>query len=399
MDKKPIRKEKSIISSSVKIGNKIIDLRHYFHKFPELSNREENTSKKIVAELKVLGLEYRDKIGGYGVVGLLRGRFPGKTVAVRADMDALPLLENNNVPYKSQNPGIMHACGHDAHMAVVLGTAMLLISEKERIKGNVKFIFQPAEEKPPGGAIRMIEAGVLLDPSVDAVFGLHNSTDTHAGEIIVPKGTIMAGSDQFTVSITGPGGHGGMPEKTVDTILIASQFVVILQNVIKRKFSQNDQPVISIGRIEGGTAHNIIPKEVTLSGTVRYFCQDSERIAMEIRCVLQSLSNMFGGDFKLNYTRGYPVTINDNDLADLVRSAASKTEGISRVGKILNKAYVSEDFGYFSQKLPSCYFIFGGKNRDKGIYASPHTAEFNLDEEFLPFVSQLVVTSVLEYLQ
>ena len=193
------------------LGKRIISLRRHFHLYPELSNQEQNTSAAIIEELNSIGLEVKEGIGGYGVTGLLRGELPGKTVAVRADMDALPLTENGNASYKSHNSGVMHACGHDAHMAVVLGAAHLLVNEKKRLKGCVKFIFQPAEEKPPGGALGMIEQGVLENPRVDAILGIHNSSDTPAGEIMVSKGAVMAGSDYFTVSIKGTGGHGAMP--------------------------------------------------------------------------------------------------------------------------------------------------------------------------------------------
>jgi amidohydrolase len=387
------------ILSGAELNSKIISLRRHFHMYPEMSNYEKNTSKKIIEELKCLGFEIKENIGGYGVSALLKGSLPGKTVAIRADMDALPLIEQNNVDYKSKISGVMHACGHDAHMAVVLGAAHLLAGNREKLKGNVKFLFQPAEEKPPGGALGMIKAGVLKDPFVDAIFGVHNSTDIPVGQIMVSEGTIMAGSDYFSIIIKGPGGHGAMPEKTNDTVLIASHFIIILQNVINRKFNQNDQPVISIGKIEGGTTHNIIPREVILTGTVRYFYSDDERIVREIESILESVTKIFGGEFEFTYSHGYPVTINDVKLAKLVRETAMEVEGVREVGEFENKAYVAEDFGYFSREIPACYFVFGGRNPDKGFISPPHTAEFDLDDEFLPVVSRVLKESVIKFLQ
>ena len=383
----------------VDFERRVIELRRHFHKYPELSNREKKTSGKVASVLTSLGITVRKGIGGYGVVGLLEGTKPGKTVAIRADMDALPITEKNDVPYRSCHDGVMHACGHDAHMAAVLGSAILLKDRQSVLNGNVKFIFQPAEEKPPGGAIRMIEERVLNDPSVDAVFGIHGASDVNAGEIVILAGPMMAGSDNFTVSIMGSGGHGARPEQADDTILIASHFVVTLQNILNRKFSKEEQPVISIGKIEGGNSHNIIPKMVTLKGTVRYFSTDSEKIPGEVRSILNSLTSMFGGEFDLTYSKGYPVTFNNPELSELVRNTAAGIKEIVKVGESIERAYVSDDFGYYSQELPSCYMLFGSRSKDKGFVYPHHTDRFDLDDGFLPVVSRLLMESVLHYLQ
>ena len=381
------------------IDNEIISLRRYFHRNPELSGEETKTAGKVAEILESLDIEVRSGIGGKGVLGVLHGKNPGKTAAVRADMDALPLTENNTVDYASQVPGVMHACGHDSHTAALLGAAMRLGAVRDNFDGCVKFIFQPSEEKPPGGARFMIEEGVLENPPVDIILGMHNSTDTPAGDIIVLDGPVMAASDYFEVKIRGQGGHGAMPERTSDTVLIASHFVVTLQNVINRKFPQGDRPVVSIGRIEGGTAHNIIPKEVFLSGTVRHFNSDSDVMAGEIEEVLKSLVKIFGGNFEFEYFPSYPMTYNDPAVSELVRKTASEVQGVAEVGNTLPRAYASEDFGYFSREKPSCYFIFGGRNEKKGMVHPPHTAEFDLDDGFLPVVSRVITDSVLNFLK
>ena len=386
------------MKKQTEIDQNIIALRRHLHKYPELSNQEKMTSETLARNLTEIGLDVKSGIGGYGVVGFLDSGRPGKNIAVRADMDALPITEKGEKEYGSVHPGVMHACGHDAHAAVVAGAARYLYSSVPELSGTVKFIFQPSEEKPPGGARRMIDEGVLNNPDVDAVLGLHNSTDTPVGEIIVLDGPVMAGSDYFTVKIIGRGGHGAMPEKTSDTILIASHFVVTLQNIINRKFAQADHPVVSIGKIEGGSAHNIIPREVTLTGTVRHFHPERGAMAQELESILKSLVVMFGGEYEFEYFPGYPMTYNDPKLCDLVRKTASENEGVTRVRDALSRAYVAEDFGYFSRAKPSCYFIFGGRNEAKGMVYPPHTAEFDLDDQFLPVVSRLIAETVINYL-
>lgn len=378
---------------------RVIEYRREFHKFPELSGHEKRTSQKVAKFLKEENIQVEENIGGNGVVGYLEGDKPGKTIGVRADMDALPIEEKNDLHFKSQNKGVMHACGHDAHMAIVLGAAKLLSERKNQFNGQIKLVFQPSEEKPPGGAKQMIEDGVLQNPEVEAMLGLHVSPEFTSGTIIVPEGPVMAGSDKFTLKVQGSGGHGARPEQSDDTFLVTSHFGVMLQNIINRKFDPHRRPVISIGKVNGGTAHNIIPDEITIIGTVRYFNEGAGRyISDKIEQLIASITKLYGGGYELDYEYGYPVTINDQKIVEIVRETASNLQEIVNLKYVLQPAFVADDFGYFSEKVPSCYLLFGTKNEAKGTVNSLHSDKFILDEDVLPKVSKLLAQSLINFL-
>lgn len=381
----------------------ILELRRELHRHPELSGREKETARRITAFLAGRGLEITAGIAGYGLKAVLRGRKRGRTIGFRADMDALPVQEETGLPFASEEPGVMHACGHDGHMAAVAG---LLDRLKERLpdgrpeKGNIVLLFQPSEELPPGGARFMIEEGVLEEPKIDAMIGLHNSPEFPAGTIIVPEGAVTAGSDLFELVITGSGGHGARPDQCTDTVLMACHFVVLLQSMVSRKFTPGQRPVISIGTIGGGRTHNIIPQEVRVTGTVRSFRDDGKRVKEEMRIILDSLTKLFGGDFSISYRFGYPSAVNDPDIAELVRRAGKMNGSFDRVETNLDRAYVSEDFGYFSSAVPSCYFIFGvGPRRPGGEgYGPLHTGTYMMDDSVLPDISGLLSDVALAFL-
>jgi len=390
------------------LRNRIVALRRDLHSRPELSGKEEATERTIAAFLKGLrgDLELTTGIAGHGIKAVLRGRKPGRTIAIRADMDALPIQEELDLPFRSTHEGVMHACGHDGHCAVVAGAALCLterLGGQSLETGNVVFLFQPAEETPPGGARFMIEAGVLHEPEADEVLGLHNSPLSPSGTIVVPEGPVTAASDVFSVSFRGQGGHGARPEACVDTVAMASHFVVMLQSMVTRKFAPSRRPVISIGSIAGGSAHNIIPKEVRMEGTVRSLYGEGEKIEGEMRGILDSLTGLFGGSYELLYRTGYPQVSNDPGLARELRDLASESPWVSRVESSSDPSYVADDFGYFSSALRSCYFIFGVGasgvvSRDEPVGAL-HTGTYRMDDTVLSDVSNFVADFCLHRLE
>lgn len=380
----------------------IIDFRRELHRYPELSGKEVETARRIIDYLGPSRFELTTGIGGNGVKALLRGKKPGQTIALRADMDALPVEEKSDLPYRSRNPGIMHACGHDGHCAAVAGSARMLVDLLEDgvpEAGNVVFIFQPSEELPPGGAKFMIQEGVLEEPRVDRIIGLHNSPNFPSGMIIIPDGPVTAGSDLFELHITGPGGHGARPENSADTVIMACHFVVLLQSMVSRTFTPGQWPVISVGTITGGKRHNIIPNEVTVTGTVRSFKEDGKLVKEQMQDILDSLTKLFGGEYSISYQFGYPSTMNDSEFCDLVRKKGLESPYFQWVESNLDRAYVSEDFGYFSEAAPSCYFIFGvGKERGEAP-GQLHSGGYVMDDSVLPHVSRLLAETALEYLK
>jgi amidohydrolase len=383
------------------LGKEIVELRRELHRNPELSGKEQETSRRLASWLEDAGLEVSTGIGGFGLKAVLRGKSPGRTIAFRADMDALPVAEENELPFRSRVPKVMHACGHDGHCACVAGAAKMvqtLLEGGRPEKGNIVFIFQPSEELPPGGAKFMIKDGVLEDPKVDTIIGLHNSPNFPSGMIIIPEGAVTAGSDIFDLVITGPGGHGARPESCADTVLMACHFVVLLQSMVSRKFTAGQWPVISVGTIAGGKAHNIIPNEVKLTGTVRSFKGDGKVVKEQMHCILDSLTRLFGGQYTISYRFGYPSTVNDPQISELVRKKALENSYFQWVETNLDKAYVSEDFGYFSALLPSCYLIFGvGEGREESS-GQVHTGKYIMDDSVLPYMSQLLAEIMVEYL-
>ena len=325
------------------------------------------------------GLEVQTGIAQYGVIGLMKTDRPGPTLMIRADMDALPLKEDTGLPFASEHEGVMHACGHDAHMAMVLGAATVLNKIKNELKGNIKFLFQPAEEGP-GGAEPMIEAGVMENPKVDYSIGCHVWPDIPEGTIGVRPGPFMAAMDRFDIKIKGRGGHGAMPHVCVDALEVGTQVVSAFQRIVSRHMDPLEPTVVTVGTFHAGTAFNIIPAEAELSGTTRTFNQDTwntweSRVEKVVRGVCESM----GVDFELKYSQGYPVTINDESAAEVVRRCAAKVVGEDRVVEP-QKTMGGEDFAFYAQKSKGCFFALG-VGREGAV--SVHNPKFDFNEDVL----------------
>ncbi|MDQ3612936.1 MAG: amidohydrolase, partial [Chloroflexota bacterium] len=316
----------------------------------------------------------------------------------RADMDALPILEENKVDYKSQNDGSMHACGHDAHTAMLLGLSRLLMDRRDQFAGTVKVLFQPAEELPPGGAEGMIREGVLEDPHVDVVFGLHVSSDTETGVIKVGHGPVMAAADQYKITVQGRGGHGASPQQTVDPVIIGSHIVVALQTLVSRETDPTDQAVVSNCVFKAGEAFNVIPDTALLMGTVRTFLTDTQdHLEKRIGEVASGIAEAMGGKAETVYTRGYPATVNDEEMSNLVREAARTIVGEENV-QIAEPKMGAEDFSYFLLERPGCFFFVGTKNDEKDSGWPHHHPRFDIDEEGMTAGIATMATSVVNCL-
>jgi amidohydrolase len=381
----------------------LIAQRRALHMSPELSNREENTSRLIAEKLKVIGLDsVQTGVGKYGVVGLLKGGRPGPTVALRADMDALPIQETLDVPYRSKNDGVKHACGHDAHMAIALGVAEVLSKMKGQISGTVKFIFQPAEEGPPageiGGAGLMIKEGALDNPRPEAIFGLHVMPNIEVGQIGYNSGPAMASSDRFTIKIRGKKVHGAYPHDGIDTIVVASEAVLALQTIRSRRINTQEPLVITIGSMHGGNRFNIIADEVTLEGTMRTLNEEVRKQSQEMmRQTLQGITSAYGASYELTWGENNPVTYNDPALAEATIPTIRRIIGAANL--ITPRPQMgAEDFSKFQQVIPGFFYFLGVGNRTKGITAMIHTPEFDLDEESLPIGVKVMTNIVLDYL-
>ena len=363
------------------IAPELRDIRHHLHAHPELSYQEFETSAYIREQLKALGIPYEVK-ATTGVVGLIEGKNPGsRIVALRADMDALPILEENEVPYKSTKPGIMHACGHDVHTTCLLGAARILSSLKDEWEGTVKLIFQPGEEKNPGGASLLIKEGVLKDPAPSAIFALHVNPQLPVGRLSFREGKVMASADEIYITIRSKGGHAAAPHLTTDTILVASHLVVALQQVISRNNSPLQPSVLSITSFQGGYTTNVIPTEVKLMGTFRAMDEEWRFKAHDIiRRLSTELVQSMGAEIDLHIDKGYPTVYNNEALHKKARQLAIEYMGAELVEETEIRMG-AEDFGFYSQQVPGCFFRLGTANAAKGITAGVHTPVFNIDED------------------
>ena len=365
----------------------IIKIRRFLHMNPELSNREFETANLIASKLLSLGLEVKTGIAKTGVTGLLRGEMQGLTIGLRADMDALPIQELSSIPFKSLNPGVMHACGHDIHMSIALGTAMVMSALKDKINGNIKFIFQPAEEGAPseeeGGAKKMIQEGVLEAPSVGAIFGLHVWPED-LGQVFFSSGPIMASSDWFKVTIQGKSSHGARPHEGIDAIALASQVIVGLQSIVSRSVDPTDPAVVTIGKIKGGTKANIIADTVVIEGTIRSLSETNrQKIPRVIEDVVRGITDSFDANYVFEYQKGAPLLYNHPDLASILIPTLTRILGERNV-KGLKPQMVAEDFSYFCQKIPGFYLLLGVKAPDNPAAAPLHSPFFNPDERSIP---------------
>ena len=361
------------------IKDEIYAIRRHFHRYPELSFKEFNTAETISEHLDELGISHKKGVGKTGIVGEINFG-PGPTIALRADMDALPIQEENNLDYKSLNDGVMHACGHDGHMAILLGAANALSKNSKLKKGTVRFIFQPAEEGL-GGAKYMIEDGCL--DKVDEIYGLHLWNYQLYGEVGIKDGPVMASADLFDIEVSGKGGHGATPQGTVDAIVVSSNLVTMLQTIVSRNTNPLESTVLSIGKIKGGHNFNIISDKVHMSGTTRAYTEENRKmIKQRMKEVIEGVSKSFGADIKLNYKDGYPPTVNHSSQVEKVLEAAR-----SVVANGAKNPYLSmggEDFSYYLQNKPGCFFFVGSAPNENEILSTPHhCSHFNIDERAL----------------
>jgi len=390
----------TILDKAEKINHKLVEIRNDLHQHPELSFQEVRTSAKIADILKELGIdEIHTGIAKTGVVGLLRGGLPGKTIALRADMDALPIQEANEVSYKSQNEGVMHACGHDVHVTSVLGAAMLLNDMKNEIKGNVKFIFQPSEEIF-GGAKMMVDEGVLdSPPKVDAIIGIHVWHDVDLGMIGVRTGPAMASADRFEIVIKSPGGHGAAPHLTSDPIVAAAQIINSFQTVVSRAIDPLQPAVLSVCKINGGHAFNIIPDEVRMEGTVRTLDQSVRTRAMsKINDILDGISKVMDIECHLDYTEGCPPLVNNPEIIGIIEKSVSDVLGNGKTMKI-NPTMGGEDFTYFASAVPGAMLCLGIKDEASGITSPVHRSTFDVSPKALTIGAAVLAKSALTYLK
>lgn len=362
----------------------VIKIRRFLHMNPELSNREFETAKLVASKLLSLGLDVKTGIAGTGVTGLLQGNRRGITLGLRADMDALPIQEKTSVPFRSLNPGVMHACGHDVHTAVALGTAMVMADLKERITGGIKFIFQPAEEGPPegetGGASQMVTEGVLEDPAVSAIFGFHVWPEADVGQVMFAPETIMASSDGFTLTIQGRSAHGARPQEGVDAVVLAARTVLALQTIISRGVDPVRPAVVTVGKISGGLRANIIAPSVTMEGTIRTLdAETRSRIESLIDQITAGVTGPFGADYTFRYRKGTAAVYNHPDLAVLLGPVLEQTVGEQNVLP-LKPQMVAEDFSAFSESIPGLYFLLGVRPPGQKTMPPLHSPDFNPDE-------------------
>lgn len=370
-----------IKSLAAQYKQEFIKVRHHLHAHPELSYQEFETSAFVQQQLQEMGIPFT-VMAGTGVVGLIEGNNPSsRIIALRADMDALPIQEENNIPYKSTRDGVMHACGHDVHTTCLLGAAKILNELKQEWEGTVKLIFQPGEERNPGGASIMIKEGVLENPKPQCIFGLHVHPGLQLGKLSFRGGKVMASADELYITVKGKGGHAASPHLTVDPILIASHLVVSLQQIISRNKNPHHPSVLSITAFNGGTTTNVIPNEVKLMGTFRAMDEEWRFAAHELikRTATQLVESM-GGSLDLHIDIGYPTVYNNEALNNEARLKAEEFMGSNNIEET-ELRMGAEDFGYYSQQIPGCFFRLGVMNEAKGITSGVHTPTFNIDED------------------
>lgn len=379
------------------LQTKLVCWRRHLHQRPELGFQEHLTAEFISRKLREWGVQQQTGIAQTGIVATISGEKPGPVLAIRADMDALPINEENELPYSSQHPGVMHACGHDGHTAIALGTAHYLAHHRQNFRGTVKIIFQPAEEYP-GGAKPMIEAGVLEKPRVDALIGLHLWNRLPIGTVGVRTGALMAAVESFNCTIFGKGGHGAMPDQTIDSVVVSAQVVNALQTIVARNLNPLDAAVVTIGELHAGTARNVIADQATMSGTVRYFKPELEDIiGKRIEEIIAGICQSHGAKYELDYWKLYPAVINDGEIVDLVRSVA--LDVVETPAGIVPECQTlgGEDVSFFLQEVPGCYFFLGSANAARGLDYPHHHPRFNFDETALEMGVEMFVRCVEQF--
>jgi len=398
----------------MEIEPKVIEWRRYFHEHPELSNREYKTSERIVAHLKNLGLEVQYPVAKTGVVALLKGSKPGPVVALRADMDALPVTERNSLPFASrvtdnfggQQTGVMHACGHDAHMSILMAVAEILAKNKSDLKGTVKFIFQPAEEgvpasEVPAGAELMVNQGVLENPKVDAIFGLHIQSLLPSGQLAYRPGGLMAAVDGVDIIVRGQGAHGATPWDAIDPVVISSQIIQGLQTIVSRQTELTKAgAVITVGSIHGGIRRNIIPETVLLEGTIRTFDDDMQKKVHEkIKLTAEKIAESAGAKADVDIQIMYPATINNVALTEKMVPSLVRAAGRENV-VVTQPVTMAEDFSFYQRKVPGLFFFLGAYPKEMNLQTMPthHTADFMIDEKSMITGVKALINLTLDYM-
>jgi amidohydrolase len=390
---------------------KVVEWRRHFHENPELGNREFKTAAYIEKHLRKLGLEVETGVGITGVIGILKGGKPGKVLALRADIDALPVTERNDLPFKSkvvteflgETTGVMHACGHDTHTAILMGVAEVLAKNKDQVAGTVKFIFQPAEEGPPpgekGGALLMVEEGVLKNPDVDAIFGLHINSATPVGQVRYKTGGIMASAQRFVITVKGKQTHGSQPWSGVDPVYISSKIIDGIQSIISRESNLlKEAAVVSVGKIKSGVRFNIIPESAELIGTIRTLDYDMrDHIEKRMHEMIPAIAEAYGGTAEVSISESTDITFNDPELVAQMLPSMKKALGKENV--LLTKATTgAEDFSYFSREVPGFYFFLGGMTPGNETPFPHHTPDFFIDENGLIHGVKVLTQMSLDYL-
>ncbi|MEP3387176.1 MAG: M20 family metallopeptidase [Reichenbachiella sp.] len=369
---------------SVSLHKETIANRHHLHANPELSFQETETAKYVIAQLEKFGVKYKSGIAGNGIEAIIEGKNPSKKViALRADMDALPIFEDTDKPYKSKNEGVMHACGHDVHTSSLLGTVNILNQVKDEFEGTIKFIFQPGEEVFPGGASLMIKEGILENPKPHAIIGQHVMPLIPVGKVGFRKGMYMASADELYVTVTGKGGHGALPEHNVDPVVIASHIIIALQQVVSRMAAPKIPSVLSFGKVQAMGATNVIPNEVKIEGTFRTLDEIWRKEAhIKMKKMAEGMAESMGGSCDFNIQVGYPFLKNEPELTERARQAAIAYLGKENVVD-LDIWMAAEDFSYYSQEVDACFYRLGTRNEEKGIVSGVHTPTFDIDEDAL----------------
>ncbi|PCJ94885.1 MAG: N-acyl-L-amino acid amidohydrolase [Flavobacteriaceae bacterium] len=391
--------------------SKVIEWRHDFHQNPELSNREFKTAEKIAKHLTSLGIEVQTGVAKTGVVGILNGTASGKVVALRADIDALPVTERNDLPFKSNvtsaflgtEVGVMHACGHDTHIAILMGVAEILSNNKDKIRGTIKFIFQPAEEGPPpgeeGGALLMVKEGVLKNPDVDAIFGLHINSEIPVGTIMYKSGGSMAASQRFVINVKGKQTHGSQPWAGIDPILISAKIIDGLQTIISREVElTNEAAVITVGKITSGVRFNIIPESAEMIGTIRTLDYDMQKVInRRMEEMVPAIAKAYGGEATIEIHENTQITYNDPALTTQMVPSLQRVAGIDNVG--IHKAITgAEDFSYFQNEVPGLYFFLGGMTPGNTESFPHHTPDFKIDDASMLLGVKAMSEIALDYL-
>lgn len=376
----------------------LVDIRRDFHKYPELSEEEYRTHEKICEYLEKWEIEHIKNVAKTGVVAIIRGKKPGKTVGARADIDALPIEELNDLEFKSLNKGVMHACGHDIHTTIHLGVAKILKDMEENICGNIKIFFQPAEETI-GGAKQMIDEGYLQNPDVDYILSLHVMPYLDVGKIQLKQGKMNAATNEFSIKIKGKSSHAAYPEESVDAIVISGYIITALQSLVSRNISPLNSVVLTLGKINGGTKNNIITDEVIISGTLRTLDEDTRLFAKKrLKEIVENTANVYGGEGKVHFEEGYPALINNDEVVDILQDTAENLLGKDNVEFKEFPSMGADDFSYFLEKVKGAYYNLGCGNKSKGWTAPIHNGNFIADEECIKVGVLLQTKALLELL-